>query len=158
MTIRTARGGGTTVRWGYGVFIALCAALAVLIHHETAAMGTAPALGASSTMNTSSMSATGASPMTGAAHAGHAMPDEGTEGTATSWGPSSPNTADTGGCAAPGMQHCATASVDSVQLAAPTGNEFSPLADLREAAAGRAPAAAVGRAPPDLSVLSQLRI
>jgi len=45
-----------------------------------------------------------------------------------------------------------------VQLAVPAKNEFSPLADLREAAAGRAPATAVGRAPPDLSVLSLLRI
>jgi hypothetical protein len=155
MTIRTARGGGTTVRWVYGVFIALCAALAVLVHHETAAMGTAPVLGVSSTMDASSISAMGASLMPGAAHAGHVMPDEGTP---TSWEPSSPNTADIGGCATPGMQHCATASVDSVQLAVPAENEFSPLADLHEAAAGRAPASAVGRAPPDLSVLSQLRI
>ncbi|WP_328478523.1 DUF6153 family protein [Streptomyces sp. NBC_00377] len=142
MTIGTARG-GTTVRWVCGVFIALCAALAVLVHHETAAMATA------SVPRASSMS------MTGAAHAGHVMPDVGAP---TSWEPSSPNTDETGGCATPGMQHCATASVDSVQLAVPAENEFSPLADLREAMAGRAPAAAVGRAPPDLSVLSQLRI
>lgn len=148
MTIRTARDGGTTVRWVYGVFVALCAALAVLVHHETAAMGT-PTLGASSTMGASSMS------MMGAAHAGHVVPDEGTP---TSWEPSSPNNADTGSCATPGMQHCATASLDSVQLAVPAEDEFSPLVDLRAATAGRAPAAAVGRAPPDLSILSQLRI
>ena len=155
MTIRTARGGGRAVRWVYGVFIALCAALAVLVHHETAAMGTAPVLGASSTTSASSMSGMSASPRTGAAHAGHVMPDEATP---SSWEPSSPNTADAGGCATRGMQHCATARVDSVQLAVPAKNEFSPLADLREAAAGRAPATAVGRAPPDLSVLSLLRI
>ncbi|MER5436121.1 hypothetical protein [Streptomyces sp. NPDC002588] len=155
MTIRTARGGDTTVRWVYGAFIALCAALAVLVHHETAAMGASPVPGASSTMDAASMSAMGASPMAGAAHAGHVMPDEGNP---TSWGPSSPNTDDTGGCAAPGMQHCSTTTVDSVQLAAPGENEVTPLADLREAAAGRTPATAVGRAPPDLSVLSQLRI
>lgn len=155
MAIRAAHSGGMAVRWAYGVFLTLSVALAVLVHHETAAMGTAPVLGASSTMDASSMSAMGASPMTGAAHAGHVMPNEGTP---TAWEPSSPNTADTGGCSAPGMQHCATASVDSVQLAVPAENEFSPLADLREAAAGRTPASAVGRAPPDLSVLSQLRI
>ncbi|GAA2491749.1 hypothetical protein GCM10010276_34040 [Streptomyces longisporus] len=83
------------------------------------------------------------------------MPDE---GTSLSWRSPSPNTADIGGCAASGMQHCATASVDSVQLAVPAENECSPLVDLREAKAGQAPAAVVERAPPDLSVLSQLRI
>ncbi|WP_405816495.1 hypothetical protein OG241_17965 [Streptomyces sp. NBC_01390] len=154
MTIRTARGGGTTVRWVYGVFVALCAALAVLVHHETAAMRTAPVPGASSTMDASSMSAMGASLMTGAAHTGHVIPDKGTP---ASWEPSSPNTVDIGGCATPGMQHCAAASVDSVQLAVPAENESKLFADLREAAAGRAPASTVGRAPPDLYVLSQLR-
>ncbi|ALV33092.1 hypothetical protein [Streptomyces sp. CdTB01] len=156
MTIRTARGGGTTVRWVYGVFIALCAALAVLVHHETAAMGASPVMSVSSAMDTSSMSAAMApSSMPSTAHAGHVMADE---GTSLAWQPSSPNTADTGGCAAPGMQHCATASVDSAQLAVPAENEFSPLVDLRYVAAGRAPAGVVERAPPDLSVLSQLRI
>ena len=152
MTIRTARGGGTTVRWVYGVFIALCAALAVLVHHETAAMGASPVMSVSSAMDTSSMAP---SSMPSTAHAGHVMP---VEGTPLAWQPSSPNTADTGGCAAPGMQHCATASVDSVQLAVPAENAFSPLVDLRYVAAGRAPAGVVERAPPDLSVLSQLRI
>jgi len=158
MTIRTARGGGSAVRWACGVFIALCAALAVLVHHETVAMGASPMMGASSEMDARSMPMTHASSMAGAVRAGHVMPDD--KGTPTAWKPSSPITADTdaGGCAGPGMQHCATASVDSVQLAVPDENGFSPLVDLREAAAEHAPAGVVGRAPPDLTVLSQLRI
>lgn len=155
MAIRTVRSGGGTVRWVYGVLIALCAALAVLVHHETAAMGASSMRASWPVMDTVSMSAVAASSMPSGAHAGHVMPDE---GTSISWQSPSPNTADAGGCAAPGMQHCSTASVDSVQLAVPAENEFSPLVDLREATAARAPAGVIERAPPDLSVLSQLRI
>jgi len=143
MAIRTVCGGGTTVRWVHGVFIALCAALAVLVHHDTAAM------------DTSAMSGMPASSMTGAAHAGHVMAHEGNP---ASWGTSSPNTVDTGGCSASGMQHCSTASVDTVQLAVPDEHTFIPFADLLQAVGGCTPTGAVGRAPPDLSVLSQLRI
>jgi hypothetical protein len=149
MAIRTARGGGSAARWAYGVFLTLCVALAVFVHHET------PAADASS--------------MRGAAHAVHVMATEGSHGE----GPhgeslhgespqavSEPSThgADAGGCATPGMQHCTSASVDSVQLALPGQSAFDPLAYLRQATAGRSPAGTVGRAPPDLSVLSQLRI
>ncbi|MDX3693745.1 hypothetical protein PV726_26070 [Streptomyces europaeiscabiei] len=63
-----------------------------------------------------------------------------------------------GGCSSPGTRHCATGSLASVQLAVPTQAAFDPLAKLRQALAGHAPAATVGRAPPDLSVLSQLRM
>lgn len=152
-----------TVRWTYGVLIALCAALAVLVHHDTASMG------ASAGITTSSMSEVAGSSMPGgshaahmagssmpsASHAGHVMPDEGDSPT---WAPSSPSSADAGGCSASGMQHCTTAGVASVQLAVPDEGKCSPLISLREAAAGRVPDTAVGRAPPDLSVLSQLRI
>ncbi|MER5474330.1 hypothetical protein [Streptomyces sp. NPDC002685] len=147
MAIRTAHSGGMTVRWVYGLFIALCAALAVLVHHETAAMSPSPMTGASSVMSTSSTE--------DATHAGHVMPGKDTP---TARNPSSPNADDTGCCDGPGIQHCAAASIATVQLAVPSENESSPLADLREAAARRAPAGVVGRAPPDLSVLSQLRI
>nr|WP_181411658.1 DUF6153 family protein [Streptomyces sp. F2] len=149
MAIRAAHSGGRAVRWAYGVFLTLFVALAVLVHHETAAMG------ASHVTSTSSMPTMDASSMTGAAHAAHVMPGEEAQ---TAWEPSSAHSADTGGCAAPGMQHCTTASVASVQLAAPAENDFSLLPDLRESAPGLTPAGTVGRAPPDLSVLSQLRI
>lgn len=152
MAIRTALSGGMTARWAYGVFIALCAALGVLVHHETVALGTSSAMGASP------MSAMDHSIMPSAVHAGHVMPGEEEEGAAAAGEPSSPNSTDPGGCAAPGMQHCTTASVDSVQIALPDESRSSVPADLRETPDGRTPAGAVGRAPPDLSVLSQLRI
>ncbi|MGW3645769.1 DUF6153 family protein [Streptomyces sp. NPDC000878] len=143
MTARTARSGGIAVRWAYGVFLTVCVALAVLVHHETSAMGV------------SSMPSAAHAVMPGMAHAAHVMPDE----TAPSVSDDSSHSAhDNGTCAAPGMQHCATASIDSVQLAAPARAAFDPLAHLSQAVAGRAPGATLGRAPPDLSVLSQLRI
>ncbi|MDQ1044957.1 DUF6153 family protein [Streptomyces sp. V4I2] len=137
MAIRTAPSGGTAVRWTYGVFLTLCVALAVLVHHE--------------------MSETGASPMPmpmpSAVHAAHTAPTA-MPGTATA--------DDNGGCSTPGitpgMQHCTTASVDSVQLATPTRGASDPLAHPRPAEAGRTPGVTVGRAPPDLSVLSRLRL
>ncbi|MFF4117499.1 hypothetical protein ACFY0P_29115 [Streptomyces sp. NPDC001714] len=155
MTIRTAQGGGTTVRWAYGVLIALCAALAVLVHHETAAVGASPMTSASSVMNAASMRMMNASSMADAAPAGHVMPGKDTP---SAWDPSSPNTADKNACDGHGMQHCAPAGVDTVQIAVPAESGFSPFADLGEAAAGRAPVGVVGRAPPDLSILSQLRM
>ncbi|MFI8074125.1 hypothetical protein ACIF85_35905 [Streptomyces sp. NPDC086033] len=136
MRTRTARSGGVAVRWAYGVFLTLCVALAVLVHHET--------------------SVTAVSPMPGAAHAAHAT----AAGTPHSHHmlDSPTHRADAGGCAMPGMQHCTTASVDSLQLVPPRRSAFDPSADLWQAAVGRAPGATVGRSPPDLSVLSQLRI
>lgn len=142
MTARTARG-GTAPRWVYGVFLTLCVALAVLVHHEASAM------------SVSSMPSAAHAVMPGMAHAAHVMPDE----TAPSVsGDSSHGADDNGACAAPGMQHCSTVSIDSVQLAVPARAAFDPLEILSQAVAGRTPGATVGRAPPDLSVLSQLRI
>ncbi len=143
MTARTARGGGIAVRWAYGVFLTLCVALAVLVHHETSAMGVSPMPSAAHAV------------MPGMAHAAHVMPEE--TAPAVSDG-SSHSADDIGACAAPGMQHCATASIDSVQLAVPAQVAFDPSVNLSQAVVGRTPGATVGRAPPDLSVLSQLRI
>jgi len=116
------------------VFFTLCAALAVLVHHET--------------------SVTDASSMQGSMHAVHAMAAENPSFVAAP----SAHGVETGGCDMEGMQHCTTASVDSVQLAVPGQSGFESLARLKQAAAGRTPTGVVGRAPPDLSVLSQLRI
>lgn len=138
MTMRTASSGGVAVRWAYGVLLTLCVALAVLVHHETSATG-APSMSAS---------------MSASAHAVRAMPDDASQTISQH----SSHSVDSGGCATPGMQHCTTAGVGSVQLAVPDHSDFDPLASLRQAAAGRVPANAVGRAPPDLSVLSQLRM
>ncbi|AVH60526.1 MULTISPECIES: DUF6153 family protein [Streptomyces] len=133
MTMRAARGNGTAVRWAYGVFLTLCVALAVLVHHET------PAADASS--------------MRGSPYATHEMAAEAPQSVSQP----SAYSADSGGCAMPGMQHCATASVGTVQLVVPHRSEYDPLVHLPKAVAARAPAGVTGRAPPDLSVLSQLR-
>ncbi|WP_328690258.1 hypothetical protein OHA74_13890 [Streptomyces phaeochromogenes] len=153
MAIRTAHSGGTAVRWAYGVFLTLSVALAVLVHHETSMTHM------TSMTTASSMSASARMPAS--AHAAHAMADAAhamAGGTAPSASESSAHGIDSGACAMPGMQHCTTASVGSVQLAAPGKGTFDPPADLERASEGRVPASAVGRAPPDLSVLSQLRI
>ncbi|TLS41569.1 hypothetical protein FE633_35815 [Streptomyces montanus] len=137
-------------RWAYGAFLTLCVALAVLLHHETSMTS----MTAASPMSTSL-------PMPAPAHAAHAMAKtaHATEGEAApSASESSTHSMDSGACAMSGMQHCTTASVVSVQLAVPGQSVLDPPADPELEAAGRAPASAVGRAPPDLSVLSQLRI
>ncbi|MEU0649400.1 DUF6153 family protein [Streptomyces umbrinus] len=140
--MRAVHGGDSAVRWAYVAFLALFVALAVLVHHETSAAGTPSAQRAAH------------GGMSSAAHPLHVMPDE----TAPSVLDASPHNVGDGGCAAPGMQHCATASVGSVQLAVPRPIAFDPLVNVRQDGAGYAPSVTVGRAPPDLSVLSQLRI
>lgn len=143
MAIRSAGSGGTTVRWAYGVLLTLCVALAVLVHHEMTAMGV------------SSMPSAAHGLMPGTGHAAHVMPEE----TASAISGHSSHSADgNGGCSTPGTQHCTTGSVASVQLAVPAPVAFDPLANPRRALTEHAPGATVGRAPPDLSVLSQLRI
>ncbi|MGA5506169.1 DUF6153 family protein [Streptomyces umbrinus] len=140
--MRAAHGGDTAVRWAYGAFLALFLALAVLVHHEFSA-AVAPS---------AQRAAHGG--MSSATHHLYGMPHE----TVPSVSDASPHNVGDSGCAAPGMQHCATASVGSVQLAVPGLIPFDPLSNLRQYTVGCAPGATVGRAPPDLSVLSQLRI
>ncbi|MGW7456299.1 DUF6153 family protein [Streptomyces sp. NPDC054797] len=67
---------------------------------------------------------------------------------------SSPHSA----CASLAMQHCTTTSVEVVKLPVPPQEYAWPSADPYRANARPVSAAAIGRAPPDLSVLSQLRI
>lgn len=132
---RSARG-SSAVRWAHGVFLTLCVALAVLVHHEMPAMDLLCVPDSAQT-----------------AHVTPRSPGDG----ASAVSDVSVHNAAADVCSMPGMQHCTTASVDSVQLAVPDRTTFDPLVNLRQAAAGRAPTAAVGRAPPDLLVLSQLR-
>jgi hypothetical protein len=140
MATRTARSGA--VRWARGVLIALCAALAVLVHHETAAAAV-----------TSMQSTMHGMPMPGMSTSAGATADR-TDTRIT--GPA-PHSADDDACAAAGMQHCSSASVDTVTLAVPPQGHTERLPNAYQAIAGPALAATIGRAPPDLSVLSQLR-
>lgn len=162
MAIRAARGGGIAVRWAYGVFLTLCVALAVLVHHETSVASVASVTSTTSvTPLTPIPSMTAPWPMSAPSHAAHAMPggSHAAAGHAAPTASGSPaHGVDSGDCVMPGMQHCTTASVGSVHLAAPGQSWLAPPADPEPTADSRAPASAVGRAPPELSVLSQLRI
>lgn len=154
-----ATGRTIAVRRSRSAVIVLLAALAVLIHHETAAGTVTPVQHAIHSMHVGH-----------AMYAGHAMP-----GTASSsaaavpQGPAADQTdtldapapahgVDGSACADPGMQHCTTAGVDTVKLAPPPPHHGRPAANPYQAKPGRSPAGTISRAPPDLSVLSQLRI
>ncbi|MDN3021404.1 DUF6153 family protein [Streptomyces sp. S.PB5] len=138
-------------RWACGVVVALFAALAVLVHHETA-MITPPA------QHTAPHTARSAHSV----HSGHATPGTATTPAAAAQGstarPAHPHGIADGTCADPGMQHCTTASVDTVKLVPPPQNLLAQAANPHRAGPVRSPAGTVGRAPPDLSVLSRLRI
>ncbi|MFE2320349.1 DUF6153 family protein [Streptomyces sp. NPDC059441] len=142
MGIRTARSGGSAVRWAYGVLFTLCVTLAVLVHHEISGMADSP------------MPAAAHAAMPGAAQGAHVPPD----GAASSISDASTHNLDDSGCAMPGMQHCSSASVTTVHIVMPGRSAFDFSADLLRALSGRAPGSVASRAPPDLSVLSQLRI
>lgn len=144
MAMRAGRGsgGGSAVRWVRGVFVTLCAVLAVLVHHEVSTLGVSPMPGMSRAATPS------------AAHSTHVMPDA----AAPSVSGSSTHNLDAGGCAGAGMQHCAATGVGSTHLVVPDHSGFPSPVNLPQALSGHAPGAVVSRAPPDLSVLSQLRI
>lgn len=154
MAIRTARG-GAAVRWAYGVVLILCVALAVLVHHETSAMGASSSMpSAAQAGHMMSGSVHGGLAMPGARLDAHVMPDA----AAPSVSDASSDNVGMGECGMPGMQHCSSGSLTSVQLAVPGQAVFESLANPQSAAAVSTPRTAVGRAPPDLTVLSQLRI
>lgn len=142
----------SAVRWAGGAVIALLAAVTVLIHHETPAIAAALMQHATHSTHTGySMSGT-ASPLSAAA-----MPHGSAPGHVDRLGASAPAP---GGdsCAGPGMQHCAAASVAVFELSVPPQGTAVETANLHGVQPGPLPAGTVGRAPPDLSVLSQLRI
>ncbi|GLW47492.1 hypothetical protein Stsp02_31540 [Streptomyces sp. NBRC 14336] len=146
-------------RWTRAVVIALFAALAVLIHHEATAAPMAPSPSSAVHVMPGGMVMTGdpaprAMETSGHAHAAAAASPAAAAGA----GPAADGS-DSAACAGMGMQHCAPVSVDEVTLVPPADSSASGDLNAHGAAAlGAVPAGAVGRAPPDLSVLSQLRI
>ena len=115
-------------RWTRVAVIALLAALAVLVHHESSAV-----------------------PI------GHAAP---VTAMAVPMAISADGTACDGmACGGTAMQHCSTASLEIVKLAPPAQSPVPQGRAAHDVLTSRAKAAGTtGRAPPDLSVLSQLRI
>ncbi|GHC47253.1 hypothetical protein ACFYN9_09085 [Streptomyces collinus] len=143
----------SAIRCAGGAVIALLAALAVLIHHETAAVTDAPAQHA-----------------THSTHIGHAMPGMASSSAAAARQVSDLTHADGfstpapahgvggGTCAVPGMQHCTAGNVEVLKLPMPPQGTPVQSADPYQTEPGPRPVGTVGRAPPDLSVLSRLRL
>ncbi|GAA3495889.1 hypothetical protein GCM10019016_029900 [Streptomyces prasinosporus] len=148
------------VRWARAAVIALLAALAVLIHHETAAaaISSNPSSAAHVMTPGTVMPGNHAAPATGMSGHGHgSAAAQAAEPTAAAV-PTKSN-ADSPPCSGMTMQHCATASFEVVKLAPPTQTPVPwGLAVPVGVATGPKAAGAVNRPPPDLSVLSQLRI
>jgi hypothetical protein len=143
-------------RWTRAAVIALFAALAVLIHHEAMATPMPPSPSSAMHEMPGGMVMAGdpappAMEMPGHAH-GAAVAEPAAAALAADGSVSA-------ACAGMGMQHCAPVSVDEVTLVPPADSSVSgDLHAYGAAVPGAMPAGAVGRAPPDLSALSQLRI
>lgn len=147
------------VRWARAVVIALSAALAVLIHHETAAAAIGPASSTAVHLMTPGTTMPGshepAPAMPGHRHTSTVVQDTMSTTAATQ----ATFSADEMPCSGMGMQHCSTGSLETVKLPIPAQTPTSlGLAVYGAVAAGPKAAGTVDRAPPDLSVLSQLRI
>ncbi|MGW8374715.1 DUF6153 family protein [Streptomyces sp. ODS28] len=142
--MRAGRGGGVGLRWVYGVLGILCVAFALLVHHTFP--GTNAAEGG-----------TRAAPTPAQAPAVRVVPSEGDGAHAVAARHHvPPKHPDTLSCCTHTTQLCAAPNIDSVQLLAPDRDEPHPYAN-QAAAQGASPASAVGRAPPDLFLLSLLR-
>ncbi|MEU6259425.1 DUF6153 family protein [Streptomyces sp. NPDC047043] len=139
MTARRIPGSqpGGTARWVGGLLVTLCAVLAVLLHHE---LPDAPV----AKMSAAAMQAMPGSPSDVHFHAGATG-----QGTSAHGG---------NACPSMGMEHCSAAGVTALQLAAPSHSPVQAVPAQHTAIALVHVAPATDRAPPDLSVLSQLRI
>ncbi|MER8046673.1 hypothetical protein [Streptomyces sp. NPDC094032] len=126
-------------RRAFGVLALLLAAFAVFVHHEAA---TAPAVAPVRAMTH------------GMAMAGHPQSVVVSDGYA-----SQEAMAGMGACPAPGMGHCAAPVVDPPSVTARAVTAAGGTARHLAVPAGRpGPGPAPCRPPPDLSILSQLRI
>ncbi|KUL47001.1 hypothetical protein [Streptomyces regalis] len=171
MTVRKALVSRTlaptgAVRWMRAAVIAVFAALAVLVHHEIAVGALTPTQSSGSHlmpgvtgMVMSHDSSGQAVRMPGHAYHGTSTPPA--EPSQAAVASASTMTSGEGlACSGMLMQHCASASVDAVKFVPPPAETWVPSDLDRQPAAtvGSKAAGTVGRAPPDLSVLSQLRI
>ncbi|MBW8795383.1 MAG: hypothetical protein JF597_17820 [Streptomyces sp.] len=145
-TDRRAGPRGSAVRCARAVVVALLAALAVLVHHDTMSV----VMPVHSTSAMAGMDHTSAAMTPTAAPAAH--------GTALKVA----NTAmgdDGGACPGPGMQHCSAGDVGTAKLLpSPAAVTIVRSDALRGMPARRDPTGTSHRAPPDLSVLSRLLI
>ncbi|MFI2431822.1 hypothetical protein [Streptomyces sp. NPDC018693] len=139
---------GALLRWTRAAVIALVAALAVLVHHETAvAITQVSHPRASGTSSPAGLPHT-ATPATPVHPIGHTMAPGVTDTTTAHH--------DNGACSDPVTQHCSAAGVDSTQLTPPHQPSTGRAPALPSgAASGRDVPGTAVRGPPDLSVLSR---
>ncbi|MFJ9706053.1 hypothetical protein [Streptomyces sp. NPDC101234] len=145
-TDRQAGPRGGAARCARAVVVALLAALAVLVHHDT----TSAVVPAHSMTAMAGMDHTSAAMTPSAASAAHgtvlkagnmAMGDDG------------------GACSGPGMQHCSAGDVGTAKLLPPPAAVTVVRSDaFPSMSARRDPTGTAYRAPPALSVLSRLLI
>ncbi|MEU5099180.1 hypothetical protein [Streptomyces sp. NPDC020996] len=135
-----------TPRWTPAVVVALLAALAVLVHHDTAATITHVPSGRAATPMHHTAAPAGSAPVSS-----HVMPTGVTARAARAAVHD-----DAGACSGTAMRHCSAAGVDSVKLV-PPGRPAPDCAPAHHAGAAalRDVPGTVGRAPPDLRVLSR---
>ncbi|NUO42926.1 MAG: hypothetical protein HOV82_12885 [Streptomyces sp.] len=144
---------GGVVRWVRGMFVTLCAVLALLVHHDLSHVPVASAAATAEGTPASAESAMAGHAMHRSASMSHTHRQADASGQDTLTG--SP---DGTACSSMVMQHCSTANVSVVQIAAPSESPIPPSPASYATVAGADMARSVSRAPPDLSLLSQLRI
>ncbi|WP_340382356.1 hypothetical protein U5640_36480 [Streptomyces sp. SS7] len=137
---------------------ALCAALAVLVHHDVTAMTAMTSQRAAAPLSMPGM-VTAAT----AGHEGHpftSSPDTSpSRSDRPSAAPATPAvSADHSLCCSGGAQHCGAASVETVTLSPPAETSPGSAAMRPFPSCGPMTTRSTERAPPDLSVLSRLRI
>ncbi|MFC8094846.1 hypothetical protein [Streptomyces sp. NPDC057301] len=139
--------------------IALLAALAVLIHHETVAAAIGPTSSSAAHAMTPGMVMADSHPTPATNMSAHAHGSTAAQGAEPTAAVPAMNRADGLACSGMAMQHCSTASFEVVNLAPPAQTPVPwGLTATGAVTAGPKSAGNVDRAPPDLSVLSQLRI
>jgi hypothetical protein len=147
---RRGSASGAAAVWTRAVVIALIAAIAVLVHHEAPDVAShVPVAGAMQAMGADmkhDRSASPSAPLLRHAPVPHAA------ATVASGGD--------GACSGMAGQHCSTASVETVKLTPPADAVLGHTtpSSATTPPAGRALPGTVGRAPPDLSVLSRLLV
>ncbi|WP_399077574.1 DUF6153 family protein [Streptomyces zaehneri] len=132
---------GGAARRVRGLLVTLCAVVAVLLHHGLPDSPVTAMPAAAPHAMSGPVSAPAAHPHTGSPAAGVAA--HGSDGAA---------------CPSMAMQLCTAAGVNVVQLPAPPESADPSLPPLTAGLSGVGRARSVNRAPPDLSLLSQLRI
>ncbi|MEV6791902.1 hypothetical protein AB0M87_07895 [Streptomyces sp. NPDC051320] len=136
------------LRWTWAAVLALVAAFAVLVHHDTVGVATpTAAMGVRPGMDHGAVVPTQAIAQTVHDQAGQAV---------------APATDHDGGgpCSGPSMQHCSSGDVGTPQLLAPPAALHHAVqgSSVPGALAAQRPSGIWHRAPPDLSVLSRLLI